>query len=446
MIKFRQKDFALPALLAPLFTANGLMASTMIGGTAISAVQGHKAAKASEEQHEQMLAAQKRENAKLTKALNNLAEQAKNNPQAAIQAGQMVGQSRMYSVPSNGFIGNVIKFGKDIASASHLTGKGGKKLLGLGTAGVLTAGVGYGVDKSITRDARKIGLMPENRSVEKAYSSVLSQVGAYAKKAGKYMDFSKITNNKFVGAEGTYTIKVTAKDEHGNIGSATLQVQVLPEVYVDTEKPVIAIQTAESAAVGSEVEVKYLVTDNVSSGSDLEVLVSVVKDGAAVQLSNGKFTAEAGTYTITITAKDAAGNIATASKDVVVSSGDTTAPTVKITTPTTASVGEEVLVTYTASDDTSAANKLTAVVKVEKDGAEVTVANNKFTAEAGTYTITVTVTDEAGNSSVATSTVVVEAAGNDQQAAGCVGSVAASIFGILTLGVMAFAFRRRKQD
>ena len=83
MIKFRQKDFALPALLAPLFTANGLLASATIGGTAISAVQGSKAAKAAEEQHEQMLAAQKRENTKLTKALNNLAEQAKNNPQSA---------------------------------------------------------------------------------------------------------------------------------------------------------------------------------------------------------------------------------------------------------------------------------------------------------------------------------------------------------------------------
>ena len=256
----------------------------------------------------------------------------------------------------------------------------------------------------------------------------------------------QLTNNKFVAAEGTYTIKVTAKDEHGNSGSATLQVQVSPKAVADTEKPVIAIQTADTAALGSEVEVKYSVTDNVSSGSDLEVLVSVVKDGAAVQLSNGKFTAEAGTYTITITAKDAAGNIATASKDVVVSSGDTTAPTVKITTPATASVGEEVLVTYTASDDTSAANKLTAVVKVEKDGAEVSVANNKFTAEAGTYTITVTVTDEAGNSSVATSTVTVAAAGNDQQSGGCMGSVVASIFGILTLGAMAFAFRRRKQD
>ena len=153
-----------------------------------------------------------------------------------------------------------------------------------------------------------------------------------------------------------------------------------------------------------------------------------------------------GTYTITISAKDAAGNIATASKDVVVASSDTTKPTVTITVPTTASVGEEVLVTYTATDDTSAANKMNAVIEVTKDGAAVQLTNNRFTAEAGTYNIKVTVTDEAGNSTVATSTVTVAAqeAGNSE--AGCGGSVVASVLGILALGAMAFAFGRKKKE
>lgn len=254
-----------------------------------------------------------------------------------------------------------------------------------------------------------------------------------------------LTDNKFVAQEGTYTIKVSAKDEHGNTGTASI---VLTVTTLDTEKPVIEIQTSESAKVGDEVEVKYNVTDNASNANELEVLVSVVKDGAAVNLTNNKFVAEAGTYTITVSAKDAAGNINSVSKEVVVASSDTTKPNVTITTADTAEVGEEVFVTYTASDDKSAANKLTTVVKVEKDGQEVSVVNNKFTAEAGTYTITVTVTDEAGNSNSATKTLTVSApsANNPSTSGGCGGSIVTSFFGLISLAAMVLVVRKRKED
>ena len=214
---------------------------------------------------------------------------------------------------------------------------------------------------------------------------------------------------------------------------------------LDTEKPVISISTPEQALVGDEVEVKYNVTDNVSSGSDLEVLVSVTKDGNKVNLTNNKFTAEEGTYTITVSAKDAAGNIHQETKDVVVKSNDTTKPTVSITTAGTADLGEIVLITYTVSDDKTAANKLTVVVEVSKDGQVLTISGNKFTAEEGTYTITVTVTDEAGNSNSATSTVTVSA---PQQPAkkGCGGSVIASIFGISLLGAVTISLKKKREE
>lgn len=251
-----------------------------------------------------------------------------------------------------------------------------------------------------------------------------------------------LTNNKFTAEEGTYNIKVTAKDEHGNTGSATLTLTVTTK---DTTKPEITISTPSTANVGDEVEVKYNVTDNVSSGADLEVLVSVVKDGNNVNLTNNKFTAEAGTYTITVSAKDAAGNINQATLDVVVESAqvaDTTKPTVTITTETTASVGEDVLITYTANDDKTAANKLTITIEVKKDGEVITVSNNKFTAEEGTYTISVTATDEAGNSQTATSTVTVNVVAKKK---GCGGSVAASMLGITLLGA-AVILTKKKED
>lgn len=217
MFKFRQKEFALP-LVGALLGGSGLMNTAMIGGTAISAVQGHKAAKASEAQHEEMLETQRRENAKLTKALNNLAAQAKNNPQAAIEAGQIVSQSRMYAIPSSaamsGFFKKAGQWGKDMVGAiggskkkigtgKFLVNKAGKRvemhkyvpdtgadaagkaILGLGSAGVATAAVGYGVNKFQTEDARKIGMLPP-KETQKSYS-VMSSVGSYAKRMGKHL-------------------------------------------------------------------------------------------------------------------------------------------------------------------------------------------------------------------------------------------------------------------
>lgn len=253
----------------------------------------------------------------------------------------------------------------------------------------------------------------------------------------------EVTNNKFIAEEGKYNIIVSATDEHGNKTTAT---HVLTVGVADTEKPVVEITTPATAEAGNQVEVKYTATDNLSTGDELTVQVSVTKDGQSVQLSNNKFTAEAGTYTITVVAKDAAGNITTVSKDVVVGSSDTEKPVVTITTPATAEVGEEVLITYRANDDTSAANKMTSVINVTKDGQEVAVSGNKFTAEAGTYTITVTVTDEAGNSTTATSTVTVGASAPDAPKSGCGGSVVASILGVLSLGAMAFAFGRKRKE
>ena len=252
-----------------------------------------------------------------------------------------------------------------------------------------------------------------------------------------------LTDNKFTAEEGTYTIKVSAKDEDGNTGSATLTLTV---TVADTEKPEITISTPSTATVGDEVEVKYTVTDNVSSGADLEVVVSVVKDGQNIELTNNKFTAAEGTYTITISAKDAAGNINQASLDVVVgkaASDDTVKPNITITTPSTASVGEDVLITYTANDNKTAANKLTIVVEVKKDGNVITISNNKFTAEAGTYTITITATDEAGNTQTASSTVTVAA---PQTNKGCGGSVLASMFGVAVLGATVILVKKRKEE
>ena len=76
---------------------------------------------------------------------------------------------------------------------------------------------------------------------------------------------------------------------------------------------------------------------------------------------------------------------------------DAEKPTVTITNATTANAGDEITVTYTASDNATATADLTVEITVTKDGNEVTLDGGKFTAEEGVYTVTVKVTDVAGN-------------------------------------------------
>lgn len=198
-----------------------------------AAKQQQIANKQAEQQQIRELKQREKENIRLTKSLNNLAKNA-NNPGVAEGFGTGFGQQIANKTFSKS--GNVVKelgrLGKDLignvgsgvkkeaitvkkknwlgitknvpvkypnkaikyrtVKDSTGIGKVGKTLIGLGTLGVVSAGTGYVVDKAITADARKVGLMPkkkkdkaESDEVEKNYSS-LSQVGTYLKKGIKY--------------------------------------------------------------------------------------------------------------------------------------------------------------------------------------------------------------------------------------------------------------------
>ena len=145
---------------------------------------------------------------------------------------------------------------------------------------------------------------------------------------------------------------------------------------------------------------------------------------------------------------------------------DTTKPTVTITTANTATAGDEITVSYTAIDNVTSSANLVVVVTVTKDGAAVSLSNNKFVAEAGTYTIKVSVKDEAGNEEVKELTLTVSAKeetpsggetptpapnpgdndNNNQSSGGCGGSVISSILGIVVLAGAAIIVSKRKQD
>lgn len=82
--------------------------------------------------------------------------------------------------------------------------------------------------------------------------------------------------------------------------------------------------------------------------------------------------------------------------------------------PETGTVGTEITVTATASDNYSAASALQTTITVTREGTAVAVSGNKFTPDqSGTYTVTVTVRDEAGNEISESKTITVTAQSSD---------------------------------
>lgn len=136
---------------------------------------------------------------------------------------------------------------------------------------------------------------------------------------------------------------------------------------------------------------------------------------------------------------------------------DTVAPEVSITTATTATAGDEITVTYTASDNLTATENLNVTVSVTKDGAPVTLNGNKFTAQEGTYTVTVTVRDANGNEAQDTIQISVSANGNGGNngngdnggglsTGAIVGIVIGCVAAVAAIGAVIFVVLKKKKN
>ncbi len=110
--------------------------------------------------------------------------------------------------------------------------------------------------------------------------------------------------------------------------------EITPEK--DTTKPTLNITTSTTATAGDEIEVTYVANDNKTAQNNLVVSIVVKKGNVDVALTNNKFVAEEGTYTITITVTDEASNSETKTITINVAKGGNTEPEPTTTeTPTT---------------------------------------------------------------------------------------------------------------
>jgi endoglucanase Acf2 len=154
----------------------------------------------------------------------------------------------------------------------------------------------------------------------------------------------------------------------------------------DTTPPVITL--VGSATVSHEQGTPY--SDPGATATDDGTNVPVV--------TTGTVGAAAGVYTLTYTATDEAGNTATATRTVTVA--DTTAPEITL-------LGTSTVVQAEGTPYVDAGASAHDTV----DGAVPVIASGTVGSAPGTYTLTYTATDSAGNAATATRTVIVEPAG-----------------------------------
>ncbi|MEM4293534.1 MAG: Ig-like domain-containing protein, partial [Thermoplasmata archaeon] len=195
-------------------------------------------------------------------------------------------------------------------------------------------------------------------------------------------------------SEGSNTITVIATDVAGHT------VKVEKKVTLDTKAPTL---TVTEPAEGDIVTTTVITV----KGTTEKNAVVMVNGNYATVDSTGKFSADVtlaeGTNVIQVTARDAAGNIAKATVNVIL---DTIAPVLAVTSPADGTIlaTNSVTVSGTVSD----ANLETLKV----NGNVVPVTNNAFTTEIalseGTNTITVVATDLAGHTTTVTLNVVAD--------------------------------------
>jgi probable HAF family extracellular repeat protein len=238
--------------------------------------------------------------------------------------------------------------------------------------------------------------------------------------------FTAGTLNGSVRAVGgvDYTFNVSCADAAGNATPGSVVVHVIP----DTTPPVISSVSASPSSIfppnGLMVDVTVTVNATDDTGVAPVCSISSITGGGAGDSSftagtlNGSVRAVGGrTYTFNVRCADAANNSATGSVDVMVIP-DTTAPVIASVTPSPSSIWPpngkmvSVSVSVSATDDVDA-SPACSLVAVTGGGAGDAVVTGRFSASVrankGTvYSLQVTCSDQAGNTSSATATVTVQ--------------------------------------
>ncbi|MCG1532235.1 putative Ig domain-containing protein [Staphylococcus epidermidis] len=204
---------------------------------------------------------------------------------------------------------------------------------------------------------------------------------------------------------GSYDITVTTTDESGNATETTFTIEV-----EDTTKPTVENVAGQTQEINTEIEpIKIEATDN--SGQAVTNKVEGLPDGVTFDEATNTISgtpSEVGSYTVTVTTMDESGNATETTFTIDVE--DTTKPTVESVADQTQEVNTEITPITIESEDNSD-QAVTNKVDGLPDGVTFDEATNTISgtpSEVGSYTVTVTTTDESGNATETTFTIDVE--------------------------------------
>ena len=207
-------------------------------------------------------------------------------------------------------------------------------------------------------------------------------------------------------ANGSHTLRATARDEAGNSKSHSISVNV-QNTTSDTTLPSVSLTSpASGATVSGTTAIAASASDNVGVAK-----VEFYVDGALrasdttspYSYSWNTTTSSNGSHTVMARAYDAANNSRSASRTVTVSNStsDTTLPSVSITSPTSgATVSGTLTIQASASDNVGVQSVTFAVdgsTKCTDTTASYACSWDSNTVSNGSHTLTATARDAAGN-------------------------------------------------
>ena len=204
---------------------------------------------------------------------------------------------------------------------------------------------------------------------------------------------------------GSYTVTVISRDVKGNETETSFKINV-----VDTTKPTVESVSDQTQEVNTEIEpIKIESEDN--SGRAVMNKVEGLPDGVTFDETTNTISgtpSEVGSYDIKVTTTDESGNATETIFTIDVK--DTTKPTVESVADQTQEVNTEITpINIEATDNGGQA--VTNKVDGLPDGVTFDETTNTISGtpnEVGSYTVTVTTTDESGNSETTTFTIEVK--------------------------------------
>ncbi|MBT7307337.1 MAG: PKD domain-containing protein, partial [Gammaproteobacteria bacterium] len=252
------------------------------------------------------------------------------------------------------------------------------------------------------------GLAPLTIAVDATTSSTTDgTITGYRWTSSDWQNPDGVTASFTFDSAGSYTVTLTVTDDNGATGSKSQTVTVQ-----DSQSPTNQSPAASITASVTSGEAPLTVSFDGAASSDSDGSIAsyswTTSDGQSATGSTASLTfSTAGSYTVTLTVIDDDGATALITESIVVTEPANVSPTASITAAPTNGTAP-LTVALDGSGSTDSDGTLSSYSWATSDGQSATgsTASLQFTT-AGSYTVTLTVTDDDGATGAATETITV---------------------------------------